>query len=535
VFLPPTCCGVVFEQSTRSLARCRQSERGFDRDIGFVTMSPMNVIVVICNSLHLGFLGAYGNAWIETPHLDRLASEGVVFDHHFPENLTTLPTRRSWWTGRYGFPDVDSGWTALRPDEAILPDLLWDKGVRTALISDVPLLRETGLGYGRGFDDVIWIRGQGYDPLVPADDPRARKIQLADEPGLRLPPADDPNLETWKKRWEQFLRNRAVLRTDMEENTGVARTVRTAIDWLDRRGGESDPFLLWLDLFSPHGPWDAPEPDRDRYATVEPDEFEAGEEGDLIDRADADEEMIDIEDVAVLIDVPAGAVSDVLSEAELFRLRRTYAGTVTLVDRWLGKLFEALRRMGRMDDTLIIFTSDQGEPLGEHGYVRRFRPWLYEELIHTPLIIRMPGARFGGIRHQALVQTVDLLPTILTAYGVRPGDDQPLHGHDLLALIKGEQTKVRDYACMGMDVEEFAIRTHLWHLILPLVDDPDEPRSAELYRKPEDRWDQNNVIEQHPEVADQLELALRRFVEALSRDALEDLAPLRDVARFGVQ
>src|SRR3954471_7791979 len=88
----------------------------------------MNVIVVVCNSLHLGFLGAYGNAWIETPHLDRLASEGVVFDHHFPENLTTLPTRRSWWTGRYGFPDVDSGWTALRPDEAILPDLLWDKG-----------------------------------------------------------------------------------------------------------------------------------------------------------------------------------------------------------------------------------------------------------------------------------------------------------------------------------------------------------------------------------------------------------------------
>ena len=73
--------------------------------------------------------------------------------------------------------------------------------------------------------------------------------------------------------------------------------------------------------------------------------------------------------------------------------------------------------MGRMDDTLIIFTSDQGEPLGEHGFVRRFRPWLYEELIHTPLIIRMPGGRHGGIRHQAIVQTVDLLPTIASALG----------------------------------------------------------------------------------------------------------------------
>jgi arylsulfatase A-like enzyme len=378
------------------------------------------------------------------------------------------------------------------------------------------------------------VRGQGYDPLVPADDPRVKKVRLEDEPGLRLPEDDDSNRGLWKTRWEQFLRNRAVLRTDVEENTGVARTVRTAIDWLERRGRESDPFLLWLDLFSPHGPWDAPVPYRDQYASVDPDEFEAGEEGDLVEEFDEDEE-IEIEDVPVLIDIPGGAVGDLLSEAELFRLRRTYAGTVTLVDHWLGELFEALRRMGRMDDTLLVFTSDQGEPLGEHGYVRRFRPWLYEELIHTPLIIRMPKARFGGTRHLALVQTVDLLPTILGAFGVRPGDDPPIHGHDLLPLVRGEQTKVRDYACLGMDVEEFAIRTHLWHLILPVEVDPDEPRFAELYRKPEDRWDQNNVIEQHPEVADHLELALRRFVEALGRDALEDLAPLRDVARFGAQ
>src|SRR5262249_17712808 len=111
----------------------------------------MNVIVVVCNSLHLGFLGPYGNGWIETPNPDRLASEGVVFDQLFPENLTTLPTRRSGWTGRYGFPDPEQGWTPLRTDETILPDLLWDKGVQTVLISDVPLLREAGQGFGRGF------------------------------------------------------------------------------------------------------------------------------------------------------------------------------------------------------------------------------------------------------------------------------------------------------------------------------------------------------------------------------------------------
>ena len=468
--------------------------------------------------------------------LDRLAAEGIVFDHHFPENVTTLPTRRSWWSGRYGFAEEEQGWTPLRPDEWILPDFLWDKGVRTALISDVPLLREAGMGFGRGFDDVIWVRGQAYDPLVPPGDPRARGVRLEDVPGLRLPPEDDPHHAIWKARWEQFLRNRAVLQTDREENTGVARTVKTAIEWLERRAGTSSPFVLWLELFSPHGPWDLPLPFRDQYVTVEPDEFEAGEEGDLIDESsDLDEVEIDIEDVATLIDVPAGAVGDVLSEAELFRLRRTYAGSVTLADRWLGELFEAMRRMGRMDDTLLVFTSDQGEPLGEHGYVRRFRPWLYEELIHTPLIVRMPRGQFGGTRHQALVQTVDLLPTIIAALGLPAivRDEAPIHGHDLLPLIRGERTKVRDYACLGMDVEEFAIRTHLWHLIVPIETDPDEPRTTELYRKPEDRWDQNNVIEQNPEVAEHLELALRRFVEALRRGGLDELPFLRDVARFG--
>ncbi len=495
----------------------------------------MNVVVVVCNSLHLGFLGTYGNAWIETPNLDRLAAEGTVFDHHYPENLTTLPTRRSWWTGRYGFAHEEQGWTALRPEERILPDFLWDRGVHTALISDVSLLREAGLGYGRGFDEVIWVRGQGYDPFIVAGDPRAKNVKLEEEPGFRLPPEDDPDRDRWKARWEQYLRNRAVLRAEGDEHDGAMRLVRKAIEWLERSRKQSEPFVLWLDLFSPHGPWDPPRPFREQYVTVEPDEFETGEEGELVEEPDMEaDEDIEIDDVTALIDVPAGAVGDVLSEAELFLLRRTYAGTVSYVDHCLGELFRAMGRLGRMDDTYVIFTSDQGEPLGEHGIVRRFRPWLYEELIHTPLIIRLPGGRRGGNRHQALVQTVDLLPTIISALGLKPieGDEAP-HGHDLLPLIRGELGKVREYACMGMDLAEFAIRTHLWHLILPIEIDPEELRDTELYRKPEDRWDQNNVIDQHPEVAEHLELALRRFVEQLRSGGTEELPPLRDVVRFG--
>lgn len=493
----------------------------------------MNVIVVACNGLHLGFVGAYGNPWIETPNIDRMAAEGIVFDHHYAENLTTLPTRRSWWTGRYGFADPESGWTPLRPDEVTLPDLLWKLGVRTALISDVPYLREAGSGFGRGFDEVHWVRGSGYDPLVPPGHPATADVRLDDDPGLRLPDGDDEEVELWRGRWEQLLRNRAALgRLDDEEQTGPALVAKQALAWIERRADETSPFLLWVDLFAPHGPWDLPAEYRDLYAAVDPDEFELGEEGDLAE-GEGPAEPLELDEVAALIDVPPGAVGDVLTEEELLRLRRTYAGAVTLADKWFGALIDGLAAAGRLDDTLLVFTSDQGEPLGEHGFVRRFRPWLHEELVHTPLIVRMPRSQFGGTRRQAIVQTVDLMPTILSALGVDlPEDSPPVHGQDLLPLIRSERTKIRDYACMGMDLEEFAIRTHYWHLTVPLVVDPEEPRAPELYRKPEDRWEQNDVIEQHREVAEHLEVVLRRFAERIGQDAIDDPPKLREIALF---
>ena len=142
----------------------------------------------------------------------------------------------------------------------------------------------------------MWVRGAGYDPLVAEGDPRSGNPRIKDEPGLRLPPTDDPDYGLWKSRWRQLLRNRAALHMDDPEHTSVARTVKTAADWLERRADIPGPFLLWLDLFSPHGPWDVPQPYKDQYASAEPDEFEADEEGDLI----AEDDDIGLEDVVAL-------------------------------------------------------------------------------------------------------------------------------------------------------------------------------------------------------------------------------------------
>ena len=488
----------------------------------------MNVVVIACNGLHIGFLGPYGNAWIETPQIDRLAAEGIVFDHHYPENLTTLPTRRSWWTGRYGFPDAEQGWTPLRADEEILPDLLWSQGVRTALISDVPQLREAGQGFGRGFDEVVWVRGQGYDPFIAEKDPphKASASKMS-----RACDYLSPTTRTLSSG------------SRVGNNTCAMAPHSVSIKRIPaaRRGPQARRLLGWSDI--------KPIPSR----------FCSG--STCFSRMD-----LGTRRSPIATNTPRSTpTSSRRGRGRRFR-RRGVRRRCRRVDRRSSRrgrrrdrrrriapppqdlrrdrdvarsssrrLFDALRTFGRMEDTLIVFTADQGEPLGEHGYVRRFRPWLYEELIHTPLIMRLPGGERGGTRQQSIVQTVDLLPTILAAFGLPPSERA--QGGDLLALVRGRSAKIRDYACMGMDVEELAIRTHLWHLIVPINPDPDEdpPRVPELFRKPEDRWEQNDVIAEYPEVAEHLELTLRRFVEALERDDLSSPPFLRDVVRFTSQ
>ena len=154
-----------------------------------------------------------------------------------------------------------------------------------------------------------------------AGDPRAKHVRLDQEPGLRLPPEDDPRSRpSGRRAGSSSCAIGPCSRPPATRTQAPCAPSRQAIEWLERRGTRPEPFLLWLDLFSPHGPWDPPQPFREQYVTVEPDEFETGDEGELVEEpADSADDDIDIEDVAALIDVPAGAVGDVLSEAELFR------------------------------------------------------------------------------------------------------------------------------------------------------------------------------------------------------------------------
>jgi len=124
----------------------------------------MNVIVIINDSLRFDHLGCYGNDWIKTPNIDKLSSEGAVFDHFYSEGLPTVPTRTTFFTGRFTFPF--RGWQRLEPTDILLSEILWDKGFTSALITDTCHLHKPSMAFGRGFDFVHYIRGHEGDPWI---------------------------------------------------------------------------------------------------------------------------------------------------------------------------------------------------------------------------------------------------------------------------------------------------------------------------------------------------------------------------------
>jgi len=215
-----------------------------------------------------------------------------------------------------------------------------------------------------------------------------------------------------------------------------------------------------------------------------------------------------------LIDPVPGYVDGYLSKEELDNVRAQYAGEVTVVDKWVGVFLEEARRMGYFDNSLIIYTTDHGEPFGEHGIVRKARPWPYEEQSHIPWILHHPDGIGHGKCIDAFIETCDMMPTILDFLGLKGPED--MHGQSILPLVAGDVEKLRDYAYSCWHGRSWSIRDRDWSYLLWLNADDRDPACPELYDRRGDPYEQRNRIAEHPEVGEKLELELRRFVAGLT-------------------
>jgi arylsulfatase A-like enzyme len=430
----------------------------------------MNVIVLINDTWRWDYLGCYGNDWIKTPNLDKLASESAVFDYCYAEGLPTVPTRTTFFTGRFTFPF--RGWQRLEPTDVLLAEVLWNKGFHSAMITDVYHLHKPSMAFERGFDYTQHVRGHEGDPYI---------VDESIEVDVDKYYKGDGKDKAVKAQLTQYLRN--VHDWKGEEDTFVAQCVREGIKWLEDQS-KKDNLFLWLDCFDPHEPWDPPAP----YNRMYTDSSYKGQD--------------------IIHPIP-GNVEGYLTPEELHHIKMLYAGKVTLCDHWIGVFLDKVKELGLYDNSLIIFTTDHGAPFGEHGYIKKAQPGLYEYLVHIPLIIRHPEGLGAGKRFSAMVETTEIFPTILDFLRVR----QPpkVHGQSLLPMMAGEVESVRDYAYMGHFKRNWRVSTQEWAFILNF----DKGKANELYHLKEDAAEQNNLISENPQKAMELELELRRFASGL--------------------
>ena len=417
-----------------------------------------NAIVMMFDSLQFNYLGCYGNTWIKTPNMDRLAREGVLFENCYIEGLPTIPCRRAMHTGRYTMPD--SGWRSLRMEDTTIADLCWGRPIDTALVFDCPNYRLPKFGYTRGFDKVWFTHGHEADDFFFEEEPllHAKAEDYIDEKSdaaFRKIVGDTP-ADAQLFEMSNFLRNSQNWKSP--DDRFVAKTIHKAIEYLEQVD-RNKQFYLWIDSFDPHEPWNGPSVYMNFPCPYDP------------DYKGKDEFMPFV-----------GLVEGIYTEEQLNHVRMLYAELVTLCDTYLGQLMDAIRRLGFEENTMLFMVSDHGEPMGNgkdgHGLMRKVRPWPYEELVHAPMILRAPGIK-AGQRITAFVQSVDVAPTVCDWLGI--GVHPAMQGKSLLPLIRGEIEKVRDFAIAGYYKYSWSIITEEWSYIHWLANQNDDNMAQNFY------------------------------------------------------
>ena len=460
----------------------------------------MNVVLVVIDSLRYDALAANGRVPAEraraaagrpaprmwTPNFDRFAAEAVVFDNAYAASYPTIPHRTDLITGRYGAPFHP--WLPLRYDAQTLPQALAKHGYATQLIFDTPHLINGGHNFDYPFHAWHFERGNEVDRHWLDD----RPSELPPEKHARYTRADGLFYPTAM----QYIRNNR--RRLREEDWPSPRLFTAVSRWLEDNC-RRDNFFLWVDCFDPHEPWDPPAHYIDLYA---PDRRKTG-------------------DLNVLFGWE-GYAGKPLSKEEVARVRAHYAGEVTMVDHWFGRMLATLNAVGLAERTAVVVTSDHGTNLGAHGLLQKDYP-LWDQVAHTVLMVRLPvGARApagrrvfaaanqGAVRRRELLQPQDIFPTICELAGAPvPASVQ---GHSFVQLLTDRRDvdwprKVvlssRAYDLAREETPVITVQDRTWCLL----DSPD-PGKRLLYHKPTDRAEEKDVARKHPRVVQRLHRAL---------------------------
>jgi choline-sulfatase len=341
---------------------------------------------IVCDQMRGDAMAFLGHPNVRTPNIDRLASQGVTFERCFVNNPVCLPSRKSAFSGRY--PHEHGSLSNLQPP----PPLSW---------SGTVLEHMDQCGYRTG-----WVgKNHTYtnEAIAKADFRSVRDREPFRDYNGMVPP-----------HWH----------TDVywpEQDCYPEINTREALRFLDE-SQSSDPFFLHVSYFDPHPPYMAPAEYSSHFHSEDmklPDYVPAG---DLSPRLDEYKRAFGM---------------DRVTEADLTETMRYYYAQIEWgVDKQLGRLMNALEERGLAENTLVLFTSDHGDFMGTNGLVRKGM-FLYDSLLHVPMIWRFPGRMAAGTRNRVQAQHTDLFPTFADYTQRKPSVDLP--GRSLRPFIEGNR------------------------------------------------------------------------------------------------
>jgi arylsulfatase A-like enzyme len=445
-----------------------------------------NVVLVIIDTLRTDHVGAYGGDRARTPNLDAFARESLRFTRAYPESMPTVPARRAMMTGKRAFPFRNwhswadqglSGGPGSQPidgSEVTFHEELAAKGYRTAYVTDNPhIVSEPYDAFRKSFD-----LGHGIDGQVPVRAHPERKVSQRFA-NRYIPPELVGTGESEAGRMREYLTVNRVGSGRREDDFLPARVFRSAIDYLERRAKRPEPFVLVVDSFDAHEPWDPPYSTLKLYADVrrgEPQPIQP-------------------------FHTPS-AFAHLLRPGTLDRAKALYSAEITFVDRWFGELMDRLERTGLSDNTWVVTLSDHGVLLGERDIIGKSHSNLHRELWKVPFMIRHPQGKGAGETSDHIASTHDIAPTILAAAGAQV--PRVMEGQDLTVLFEGKRPQERTYFTSALKDHVCAFDDD-WLLIC----NNQGQDQIELYDRRADPAELRDVASRHP---DQVKRLWRKVV-----------------------
>jgi arylsulfatase A-like enzyme len=371
----------------------------------------MRAVFIMLDSVNRRFLNCYhAKEAAITPNIDRLAEQGVVFENHWVGSSPCMPARRDMMTGRLNF--LECPWGGIWPCEDTLPRVLRENRIFTHMETDHFHYEEMG-GENYMNQFTSWHMNRGTDP----DTIYLRPCREGIPDNFHARCQEEDWLGIYSRAYSEVRK----FYDGKKENFSTARTFDRAAQWLEE-SKDADQFLLWVEGFDPHEPFDVPQEFLELYR----------------DCCEFDEKFF----------WPPYDVTDGYSEKQITQIRYRYQALLTMTDYYIGRVLDVLDKNDMWKDTAVIFTTDHGYLLGEHGFFAKNYMPDYNELMHIPMIMWHPGCKSGRV--QALTQNIDLLPTVMELFGI-PEEQlhNRIHGKSVLPLMDGRKSSNREYALFG--------------------------------------------------------------------------------------